>query len=239
MLTALVEGLLGLEDGWVRDRWMHTRHARASASARGLAAIGASCYRCCRSLLLDTCLFSIALPPTHRAALGIVDSCSRFAHRLLRAWEAELRMGADDVGALLGPAIERAWLLGAPQLAPLAPLLSALLRGHVMRAFVPAYSEYTLAEDRRLPPPSPLPPPPLAADAIPIPLPPLLPADGADNDGRAAAADARAPLPFGLDGVRMGTERLGGRVPRVDLLQREGPDGTIVDEYGNAILEVD
>jgi hypothetical protein len=181
---------------------------------------------------------------TRRAVAAALTSPARLLvsparAQLLRAWEAELRMGADDVGGLLGPAIERAWLLGAPQLAPLAPLLSALLRGHVMRAFVPAYSEYTLAEDRRLPPPSPLPPPPLAADAIPIPLPPLLPADGADNDGRAAAADARAPLPFGLDGVRMGTERLGGRVPRVDLLQREGPDGTIVDEYGNAILEVD
>ena len=59
-------------------------------------------------------------------------------------------MGADDVAILLGPAIERAWLLGAPQFAPLAPLIAALLRGHMLQAFVPAYSEYTLAEDRRL-----------------------------------------------------------------------------------------
>ena len=84
-------------------------------------------------------------------------------------------MGADDVGPLLGPAIERAWVLGAPNLAPLATIASALLRGHIMQGFVPAYAEYTLSEDRRLPPPSALtvPPPP----SIPILLPPLRIAD--------------------------------------------------------------
>ena len=176
LLNALVDSVIGPEEGWVRDRWMHTRHARASASARGLASIGAACHRRCRSLLLDVCLFTLALPPSTRAASGILDACCRFAHRLLRAWEAELRMGADDVTILLGPAIERAWLLGAPQFAPLAPLVSALLRGHMLQAFVPAYSEYTLAEDRRLPPPSALPAaPPLPAGVLPIPLPPLPP----------------------------------------------------------------
>ena len=111
------------------------------------------------------------------------DTWSRFAHRLLRVWEAELRMGADDAAALLGGAIERAWALGAPPLAPLAPLAAALLRGHMLRCFVPAYAEYTLAEERRVPPPSraglvvpplpPLPPPPPAARHLEA-LPPLV-----------------------------------------------------------------
>ena len=149
ILSSLVDSLIGPEEVWVRDRWLHTRHARASASARGLAAIGAACHRCGRSLLLDICLFSIHLPPANRAASGIVDSCMRFAHRLLRAWEAELRMGADDASLLLSTAIERAWLVSAPQFAPLAPLLSAVLRGHMLQAFVPAYADYTLAADRR------------------------------------------------------------------------------------------
>ena len=84
-------------------------------------------------------------------------------------------MGADDVGILLAPAIERAWVLAAPALAPLAPLVAVTLRGHVMQNFVPAFTEYTLAEERRVPPPSALPPvPPLVTGgALEIPLPPL------------------------------------------------------------------
>ena len=50
---------------------------------------------------------------------------------------------------LLAPAIERGWVLFAPLFAPLAPLVSAVLRGHMMQAFVPAYSDYNLAEARR------------------------------------------------------------------------------------------
>ena len=69
-------------------------------------------------------------------------------------------MGADDVSMLVGPAIERSWLLGAPEFAPLAPLVATLLRGHMLQAFVPAYSDYTLAEDRRPPPTGRLPTPP-------------------------------------------------------------------------------
>jgi hypothetical protein len=147
----LIDALVGPERLWQRDRWLHSRHARSSASARGLATIGAACHRRCRSLLLDACLFSIALTPDRRAALGALDSFTRFSHRLLHAWEAELRMGAEDAAVLLGPAIERAWALSAPELAPLAPLVSSLLRGHMLQAFVPAYAEYTLAEERRLP----------------------------------------------------------------------------------------
>ena len=173
-LACLVDALVGPEEAWVRDRWMHTRHARASASARGLATIGAACHRRCRSLVSDLCLFSIALRPDLRLAVGgVMDAFCRFSHRLLRAWEAELRMGAEDASALLGPAIERAWVLAAPDLAPLAPLVSALFRGHMLQSFVPAYLEYTLAEDRRLPPPASLGLPLPLGDALPLPLPPL------------------------------------------------------------------
>ena len=90
------------------------------------------------------------MQPSARLAGGLADAFTRFSHRLLRAWEAELRMGVDDAATLLTPALERAWVTGAPQLAPLAPLVATLLHSHMMRAFVPAYAEYALAADRRV-----------------------------------------------------------------------------------------
>jgi hypothetical protein len=106
----------------------------------------------------------------------------------LRAWEAELRMGSDDAAALLGGAIERAWAVGVPSLAPLAPLASALVRGHMLRCFVPAYSEYTLAEERRLPPPSAGLPPVLPLAPFDLSLPPLVLPSGGVRGGGAPAA---------------------------------------------------
>jgi hypothetical protein len=201
LLAVLVDRVIGPEEAWVHSRWMHTQHARTSASARGLAAIGASCHRRCRSLLLDVCLFSLALEPNENVVSGLVDAFCRFAHRLLRAWEAELRMGAEDVAGLLSPAIERAWILGAPSYAPLAPLVSALLGGHMLQCFVPAFLEYNLAEERRLPPATTVLPlltvPPLSHTALPIPLPPLVPplamahaAVGGSGGGVAGSASA-------------------------------------------------
>ena len=184
----LVDEWLGSADGWSHSRWMLTHRARTSASARGLATIGAACHRRCRALLIDVCLFAYALPPTRRFSAGVCDAWGRFAHRLLRAWEAELRMGSDDAAALLGGAIERAWAVGVPSLAPLAPLASALVRGHMLRCFVPAYSEYTLAEERRLPPPSAGLPPVLPLAPFDLSLPPLVLPSGGVRGGGAPAA---------------------------------------------------
>ena len=66
-------------------------------------------------------------------------------------------------------------MLGAPQYAPLAPLVSALLRGHMIQTFVPAYADYTLAEERRVP----------AARNLPLP--------SADDDAGTAAALGLVP----------------------------------------------
>ena len=196
----LVDEWLGSADGWSHSRWMFTHRARTSASARGLAAIGAASHRRCRALLLDICLFAYALPPSRRFSAGVCDAWGRFAHRLLRAWEAELRMGGDDAAALLGGAIERAWAVGVPSLAPLAPLASALVRGHMLRCFVPAYSEYTLAEERRLPPPSAGLPPVLPLAPFDLSLPPLVLPSGGDAP---AAALQRA---FWIEMIENGVE---------------------------------
>jgi len=180
-INALIDACIGGEDGWGSSRWLVSQRARSSASARGLATIGAACHRRMRALLIDICLFAHAMGPSRHFSAAVCDAWSRFAHRLLRAWEAELRMGADDVVELLGGAIERAWAVGVPQLAPLAPLLSALLRGHMLRRFVPAYAEYTLAEERRLPPP---PAPAMPPVPLPPPVPPLSAALDLDAGGR-------------------------------------------------------
>ena len=125
---------------------------------------------------------------------GVADPVGIEDHQVGR------RAGGDDAAALLGGAIERAWAVGVPSLAPLAPLASALVRGHMLRCFVPAYSEFTLAEERRLPPPSAGLPPVLPLAPFDLSLPPLvLPSGG----GAPAAALQRA---FWIEMIENGVE---------------------------------
>ena len=92
-IPSLVDQILGGEEHWLQAAWLKHPQFIAATMASGPATIAVASHRRCRTFLNEA-FHLICKPVSTPFQRPLRDTFSRFAHKLLRAWE---------VGLLLSP----------------------------------------------------------------------------------------------------------------------------------------